>query len=225
MNEIPMPGGWTLSAMWMPMCGQTWLGAATVFVFNWAVMMVPMMSPSLAPGLWTFWRQARRERNGHAASQLTALVALCYFLAWAMIGVLVFAAGATLAVALIRSTALSRAAPIASSMVIALAGVVQFTRWKARRIACCGRASMRISLHRIGANAACLHGARLARDCGYCCANLMLALLVFGVMDWRAMAAATIAMAAELFAPTPRLTANAVGLLLIATGLVYGHLT
>jgi hypothetical protein len=27
MGEMPMPGGWTMSMAWMPMCGQTWPGA------------------------------------------------------------------------------------------------------------------------------------------------------------------------------------------------------
>ncbi|MGH6796850.1 MAG: hypothetical protein ACREDI_00505, partial [Roseiarcus sp.] len=31
-GEIPMPGGWAMSMAWMPMCGQTWPGAAASFL-------------------------------------------------------------------------------------------------------------------------------------------------------------------------------------------------
>ena len=31
MDEMPMPGGWTMSMAWMRMPGQTWLGAAASF--------------------------------------------------------------------------------------------------------------------------------------------------------------------------------------------------
>lgn len=207
------------------MCGQTWLGAAATFVLSWTVMMAPMMLPPLTPGLWAFWRQTRCEASAEAASLHTALVALSYFLAWAMAGVVVFAAGATLAALSMRSTALAQAAPVAPNAVIVLAGVVQFTGWKARRIACCKSAPLHRFIAPIGARLACLHGVRLARHCGYCCANLMLALLVFDMMDWRAMTAATLAMGAELLVPAPRLMAKAIGALMIATGLACGHLT
>ena len=45
-----MPGGWTMSMVWMRMPGQTWPGAAASFLGMWVVMMVAMMLPSLAPG-------------------------------------------------------------------------------------------------------------------------------------------------------------------------------
>jgi len=46
MGEMPMPGGWTMSMAWMPMCGQTWPGATASFLDMWVVMMVAMMLPS-----------------------------------------------------------------------------------------------------------------------------------------------------------------------------------
>src|ERR1700674_3905070 len=57
MGEMPMPGGWTMSMAWMPMCGPTWPGAAASFFGMWVVMMVAMMLPSLVPMLWRY-RQA-----------------------------------------------------------------------------------------------------------------------------------------------------------------------
>ena len=43
MGEMQMPGGWTMSMMWMRTPGQTWLGAAASFVGRWVVMLVTMM--------------------------------------------------------------------------------------------------------------------------------------------------------------------------------------
>ena len=54
MGEMPMPGGWTMSMAWMRMPGQTWLGAAALFLGMWVVMMVAMMLPSLVPMLWRY---------------------------------------------------------------------------------------------------------------------------------------------------------------------------
>ncbi len=57
MEEMPMPGGWTMSMAWMRMPGQTWPGAAASFLGMWVVMMMAMMLPSLVPMLWRY-RQA-----------------------------------------------------------------------------------------------------------------------------------------------------------------------
>ena len=57
MGGMPMPGGWTMSMMWMRMPDQTWPGAAASFLGMWAVMMAAMMLPSLIPMVWHY-RQA-----------------------------------------------------------------------------------------------------------------------------------------------------------------------
>src|SRR5256712_12087723 len=54
MGKMPMPGGWTMSMAWMPMPGQTWLGAFGSFVGMWVVVMILMMLPSLVPTLWLY---------------------------------------------------------------------------------------------------------------------------------------------------------------------------
>ena len=59
MDEMVMPGGWTMSMVWMRMPGQTWASAAASFLGMWVVMMVAMMLPSLIPMLLRY-RQAVR---------------------------------------------------------------------------------------------------------------------------------------------------------------------
>ena len=71
MGEMPMPGGWTMSMMWMRMCGQTWFRAWASFVGMWIVMMVAMMLPSFVPMLWRF-RQAVGGTGEARLNRLTA---------------------------------------------------------------------------------------------------------------------------------------------------------
>src|SRR4249919_1625323 len=54
MGEMPMPGGWTMSMVWMRMPGQTWPGAAASFLGMWVAMTVAMMLPSLVPVLMRY---------------------------------------------------------------------------------------------------------------------------------------------------------------------------
>ena len=73
MGGMPMPGGWTMSMMWMRMPGQTWLGAGAAFLGMWVVMMVAMMLPSLVPMLWRY-RQAVGRTDETRLGWLTARV-------------------------------------------------------------------------------------------------------------------------------------------------------
>ena len=40
--EMEMPGGWTMSMMWMRMPGESWIGSAVMFEEMWLTMMVIM---------------------------------------------------------------------------------------------------------------------------------------------------------------------------------------
>ena len=67
--------------------------------------------------------------------------------------------------------------------------------------------------------AAWRHGLALGLRCCACCAPLTAALLVAGVMDLRAMAAATVAISLERLAPRGRAFARLCGVLLLGAGL------
>jgi predicted metal-binding membrane protein len=205
MGEIPMPGGWTLSMMWMPMCGQTWAGAAASFVGIWAVMMPAMMLPSLVPAL-------RRYRLA-----LAALVGTGYFSVWTLLGVLVFMLGAALAQAALQLPAVARAVPVLLGMVVLLAGAFQFTAWKAHQLARCRRTP---GLCHARAGAAWQQGMQLGLHCCYSCAGLTAMLLAMGVMDLRAMAIVTAAITAERLAPAGERVARAVGAVSVGAGLL-----
>jgi len=136
MGEMQMPGGWTMSMLWMRMPGQTWSAVAAAFVGMWTVMMVAMMLPSLAPMLWRYRESAAEARVAHP-QRLTALVGLGYFVVWAALGFVVFLVGAALAAAALQQPALARAVPVVGGAVVLIAGALQFTSWKARHLAFC----------------------------------------------------------------------------------------
>lgn len=201
------------------MPGQTWAGVASSFLGMWTVMMVAMMLPSVAPALWSYRRAVGRAGAWRSAI-LTALVGIAYVFVWTVAGVAVLAVGIALASGALDRPALARAAPIAASVVVLIAGAWQLTRWKTRRLACCR--------HRLGhrrglptdLRTAWRHGVRLGLHCGYCCANLMAILLVVDVMDLRAMAIVGVAITLERLAPAGDRVARATGAIVIGGGLL-----
>lgn len=218
MHDMPMPGGWGMSMMWMQMPGQTWPGLATAFLGMWLVMMVAMMVPALVPMLG-------RYRRGLAATRqtdidgLTALAGAAYFFVWVLFGAIAFLVGAVLTSLEMRQPLLARAVPGAIGAVVLIAGLLQFSAWKAHHLACCrGMPDCREAL-RADVRAAWRHGLRLGLHCVHCCFGLTTLLLVVGVMDLRAMALVTAAISVERLAPGGMRAARFIGVILVAAGL------
>jgi predicted metal-binding membrane protein len=217
MGETPMPGGWTMSMAWMRMPEQTWPGAAASFVGMWVVMMVAMMLPSLVPMLWRY-RQAVAGTGQTRLGPLTALVGLGYFVVWTVLGIAAFPLGGALAAIEMEQPELARAVPMAVGVVVLIAGVLQFTAWKAHHLACCREAPGRGRTVPADAGTAWRHGLRLGLHCGCCSAGLTATLLVVGIMDLRAMAAVTAAITVERLAPCGERVARAIGAVLNGAG-------
>ncbi|MDO8385793.1 MAG: DUF2182 domain-containing protein [Polaromonas sp.] len=205
MGELPMPGGWTLSTAWMPMCGQSWAGAAASFTGMWVVMMVAMMSPSVLPAL--------REYR----PRLATVAGAGYFFVWAVLGAIIFALGALLTQVLLQMNTVARAVPALSGLIVLLAGAFQFTAWKAHHLNCCRQQAAQLPTH---AGTAWRHGLRLGVHCICSCASLTALLLVLGVMDLRVMAMVTAAITAERLAPDGDRVARAAGAVAIVAGLL-----
>ena len=218
MGEMPMPGGWTMSMIWIRIPGQTWPGAAASFLGMWVVMTAAMMLPSLVPMLWRY-RRAVRGPGEARLGLLTAFVAAGYFFVWTLFGMAVFPLGVALAAIEMRQPALARAVPIASAVVILLAGSLQRTTWKARRLAFCRETPARGLTLPADASTAWRHGLCLGLHCAYSCAALMAIVLVIGIMDLRAMAVVTAAITAERLAPTGVRVARAMGSVVVGAGL------
>jgi predicted metal-binding membrane protein len=218
MGAMPMPGGWTMSTAWLPMCGQTWPDVAASFVGMWLVMMVAMMLPSFAPALWRY-REALAGAGEARPGRLALLAGAGYFSVWMLPGVAAFAMGATLATLEMRMPALARAVPVASGVVVLGAGALQFTQWKIRQLGCCREAPGCGCKLPVDASAAWRHGLRLGLHCMYCCAGLTAILLVAGVMNARVMAAVTIAITVERLAPAGKGVVRAIGVIAMGAGL------
>jgi len=218
-GEMPMPGGWMMSMAWMPMPGQTWLGAEASFVGMWVVMMVAMMLPSLVPILWRY-REAIGGTGDVRQGWLIALVGSGYFFVWTVFGIVVFPLGATLAEIEMQGPTLARVVPIAVGVVVVIAGGLQFSAWKAHHLACCRQPSGGERTLPADAGAAWRHGPRLGLHCTYSCVGLTAILLVIGVMDLRVMALVTAAITAERLASNGKRVARAIGIVVVGVGLL-----
>ncbi len=219
MGGMPMPGGWTMSMVWMRMPGQTWPGAAASFLGMWVVMMGAMMLPSLAPVLWRY-RQAVGRTGETRPGRLTAMVGLGYFFVWTVFGMAVFPLGVAQAAVEMQLSALARAVPIAAGVVVLIAGALQFTAWKARHLASCREASGRGRTLPADAGTAWKHGLRYGLHCIRCCTGLIAIFLVIGVMDLRAMAVVTAAITVERLSPSGERIARTIGIVAVGAGLV-----
>jgi predicted metal-binding membrane protein len=218
MDDMPMPGGWMMSMMWMRMPGQAWSDATVSFLVRWNVMMAAMMLPSLAPMLWHY-RRAMGVANGTRRDLLTVLTGAGYFFSWNMFGLLIFPLGVTLAGVMLQWPELARFVPMTEGVVVAMAGAIQLTRWKARHLARCREAWLHSRMLPSTPDAAWRQGIRLGGHCCISCANLTAMLLIVGMMDLLAMTIVTAAITAERLAPSGERVAQAIGMVAIGTGL------
>ena len=209
-----MPGGWTMSMAWMRMSGQTWAGAAASFIAMWVVMMVAMMLPSLAPML-SRYRRTVAMKGEVRLGWPTTLVATGYFAVWTVFGMIAFPLGIAVALIEMQQPALSRAVPIAVGALVLMAGVLQFSGWKAHHLACCRE----IPALPAGAVAAWRYGLRLGLHCAQCCVGLIAILLVVGVMDLRAMIVVAAAITLERLALAGERVARIIGAVIVGIGL------
>jgi predicted metal-binding membrane protein len=185
----------------------------------WIVMMAAMMLPSLVPMLLRY-RQAVRSTGATRLGRLTALLCAGYFLVWTASGAVAFPLGVALAAIEMRQPALASSVPIVVGGVVLIAGLLQFTAWKARHLACCRNAPATVRALPVDGGTALRHGLRLGVHCTLCCAGPVAVLLAVGVMDLRAMAFVAAAITAERLAPAGERVARGLGFVIAAAGLV-----
>lgn len=198
--DMAMPGGWTMSMMWMPMPGQPWVASVAMFLAMWLAMMIAMMLPSTLPML-VLYRRLLAFRGQSAAAQ-TVLMACGYFFVWLVFGAVAYAGGASIAWATMRWPAVSRAVPAASGLALISCGVFQFTHWKSSCLRHCRDPLSLVADHACGGMS---DGWRLGIHhgvfCAACCWGLMLIQLVLGVMSLTAMIAVAAVIAMEKLIP------------------------
>lgn len=218
MGAVPMAGGWLLSGIWLPLCGQSWLETAACFLGMWLVMMVAMMLPSLTPALWRY-REAAFGAGVNRPGGLTALAGAGYFAVWTGFGLLAFLLGAALAQIALQFSSLARLGPVGGGFVILIAGLSQFSRWKTRLLAGCHEVPGALPAHP-GIMTALGVGAALGLRCCLSCIGPMALLIAGGLMDLPLMLCVTLAVTAERLLPPEMRIAQATGAAMTAAGLL-----
>ncbi len=127
--------------------------------------------------------------------------------------------GVALAAAAMHLPGLSRAVPSAIGVVVLFAGLLQFTGWKAKQLACCRQAAGCSSSIPASTGKALQQGLRFGFHCVQCCFGLMIILLIIGVMDLGMMAVVAAAITAERLAPARMPVAQITGALVALAGL------
>lgn len=216
---MAMPGGWTMSMVWMRMPGQTWAWATASFLGMWIVMTIAMMLPSLVPTL-SRYRAALGDIPEVHLGFLTAIVGAGYFCAWMLLGIAIFPIGVELAAIEMRTPAAARFVPTVAGVVVVLGGALQFTNWKARHLSRCRTILPRGSAVPADPVSAWRGGLRIGAECIQACSGLTAILLVFGMMDLRAMTVMTVAITAERMAPASDRVPRAIGGGAVITGLL-----
>jgi predicted metal-binding membrane protein len=206
--DMAMPGGWTMSMMWMQMPGQTWFTAGINFLLMWLAMMVAMMMPSALP----MFLKARRRRTS------LCYMASGYFAIWVVTGVVIYALGVELASVAMRSELFSRIVPLLLGTWLIAAGMIQFTNWKMTHLLRCRSFGCSISFlqHEKGFRVGCKQG---AESCA-CCAAPMTIQLALGIMNPLIMIIVAIFIAAEKLLPRPEITVRLAGTATIFAGIV-----
>lgn len=212
-----MPGGWTMSMMWMKMPAQTWASSATSFLGVWTLMMLAMMLPSLAPMLLGY-RRCIRATNRRRLGVLTGVCGAAYFFVWAAFGAVAYALGVILAQAEMHWPALARAVPLLVGVALLLAGCIQLTPWKSRQLVLCRLAPAGVGPAAGRVRHAWGHGVHLGVRCALCCSGFMITLLVVGAMNLRAMVILAAALTAERLVSRSAIVARAAGVAIVLAG-------
>jgi predicted metal-binding membrane protein len=216
---MPMPGGWSMSMMWMEVASGS-PGQFLVFIAMWVSMMIAMMLPSTLPMLLLYRRVARFRGDSHLSFRVW-LVGAGYFAAWAGFGALVCFLGALVSRMAMGGAHLSQAIPVAGGIALISAGVYQLTPWKG---ACLRHCQDPVSLlsHHLGtqAQSAFTLGLHHGAYCTGCCWGLMLIQLVLGIMNIYVMLAIALVIALEKLLPAGKRLANWTGIAAILIGAV-----
>jgi predicted metal-binding membrane protein len=206
-SEMEMPGGWTMSMMWMPMQGQSWFASARSFLLMWLAMMVAMMMPSALPTFLKVRRQAT----------FLCCTAFGYFVIWLAAGVGVYGFGVAFAAVAIRSELFSRAVPWLLGASLISAGAIQLTGWKMTQLLRC-RSPFGCGISYPKHEASFRLGCKQGVACCLCCAAPMTIQLALGIMNPLVMIVVAMVIAAEKLLRRPAVIARLVGIAAIIMG-------
>ena len=182
----------------------------------WAIMMVAMMLPSVAPTILAFAAVQRRSKSAFAAAADAMLFAAGYFALWTIFSLVATAAQWGLAKAQLLSPEMTITSTILGAALFIAAGGYQFTAMKVTCLAKCRAAQLPVEPRRAPLIMGLEHGVA----CVGCCWVLMTLLFVFGVMNLLWVAAVALYVLVErLYVRGPNAAAVA-GLVMVASGVL-----
>lgn len=177
----------------------------------WALMALGMMLPTSLPTLQRYAILVAQGRDGAPAIRF-GLFILGYSLVW-----LGFAALAALVQLLLSGRFPPAAEPYLAALLLLMAGLYQFSRWKNACLIRCRHPMTFFMAHwRDGYRGAVGMGARHGLDCLGCCWALMSLSLIGGLMNVGFMLLGMVLMALEKLAGPGRFVTIPLGLALVA---------
>ena len=215
---MAMDGG----AMMAPELGRWSTADALAMFLMWSVMMVGMMTPSVAPMILIYARVARQAEARGTPFAPAGWFALGYFLAWTAFALAATSLQWGLERTLLLSPMMASASPIFGGLLLIAAGVYQWTPFKNACLSQCQSPLAFIQRHggfRGERGAALALGLRHGAYCIGCCWALMALLFVGGVMNLLWIAAIAALVLAEKLVPG-RLVPRATGLAMIVAGVL-----
>jgi predicted metal-binding membrane protein len=199
-----------------------WTTTEFAFVFvMWAVMMIGMMTPSVAPMLLVYARVGQEAAQQGKPLAASAYFAAGYLLTWIGFALLATSAQWVLERSALLTPTMAGAGDIFGGAVLVVAGIYQWTPLKDACLRQCQAPWWFIQRHggfRADARCALALGACHGAYCIGCCWALMALLFVGGVMNVLWIAAIAILVLAEKVVPACRVISRTAGAGLFAGG-------
>lgn len=199
-----------------------WTAIDFVLMFlMWAVMMVGMMTPSVAPMVLIYAGVARQAEQRGKVFPSTSWFFGGYLTAWVAFAALATSAQWALERLVLLGPMMELSSASIGGAILIAAGFYQWTPIKDTCLAQCQAPLLFIQRHggfRSDSAGAFKLGARHGFYCLGCCWTLMALLFVAGIMNLLWIAALTIIVFLEKLLPYGRVLSRAVGVVLVATG-------
>jgi predicted metal-binding membrane protein len=199
-----------------------WRAMEFAFVFAmWAVMMVGMMTPSLAPMLLMYARVGRQSGAHSGPLGPTVWFAVGYFSIWIAFALLATLVQWALERAALLDLKMASTSHVLGGLVFVMAGFYQWTRLNELCLTQCQRPFAFLMGHggyRSDAPGSVMLGLRHGAYCVGCCWTLMPLLLVGGVMNLLWIVLLALFALLERVASMDRLITRLAGIVLIAGG-------
>src|ERR1700676_2601960 len=202
---------------------EPWQPVEFGYVFAmWVIMMIGMMTPSVAPMILIYARVGRQAAMQGKPVAASGWFAAGYLLAWTAFALAATSAQWALERAALLTPMMAGASNIFGGAVLIAAGLYQWTPLKHVCLRQCQAPLQFIQRHggfRRDAKGAIVLGARHGAYCIGCCWALMALLFVGGVMNVLWIAVLSILVLAETIIPTGRLISRLAGSGFIAGGI------